>query len=230
MKNALVIVDAWFLDDWPKSLTEKFGKSPVPNWPQEVKENIKHFGNFLSYVCDTERKKGTTIIHSLGSVTNKFLEFANENASAVKVKEGDIITASDAIGRAIAASKANKVFWGGFHFGKCIHTHSNRAYQYLNSIGRHDINLLNLVLNLSMILPKHSWNHHIIGKKAWGVNLHKDDVREAYENSAFKDKEFLPGHFHDPSISVNYVFNPVKYTHSLWSTNSFEDLALKDTF
>ena len=45
----------------------------------EIKNNIKQFSKFLSYVCDVEREKGTTIIHSLGNKSNSFLKFAERN-------------------------------------------------------------------------------------------------------------------------------------------------------
>ena len=54
----------------------------------EIKNNIKQFSKFLSYVCDVEREKGTTIIHSLGNKSNSFLKFAERNASQVKMEKG----------------------------------------------------------------------------------------------------------------------------------------------
>jgi|TARA_R110000824_G_scaffold4471_2_gene21533 hypothetical protein len=232
MKKTLVIVDAWFLDNWSELLTKRFGKSPVPDWPEDVKYNVKYFSKFLSYVCDYERNKGTTIIHSLGTTANEFVnEIARENASQVKIRDGDTIAASDSIGEAILTTKADVVFWGGFHFGKCIHSHSNQAYQYLNRFAKFNINslssrsfenkVLNLVLNLSMTLPGHSWKDHINGKKAWDVKNYDELTAEERETV---DKNKISPENLDSGTVANYNFNPVSYNHCLWSFDGFERL------
>ena len=146
MKRGLVIVDAWSLDT---KIVDSFGFDPVPKWSDEVKENAINFSKFLTYVCNYERDKGTTIIHSLGTQTGDFLK--NIEVSQVKMKVGDSIVGSDFLGKSIMANELDEVYWGGFHFGKCIHTHSNRTHQYLNKIGVVDVKTKENKVEFSML-------------------------------------------------------------------------------
>tara|TARA_R110001592_G_scaffold39760_1_gene130762 strand:+ start:3522 stop:4205 length:684 start_codon:yes stop_codon:yes gene_type:complete len=227
MKNGLVIVDAY------SELASTVGVDGVstPKWSDKVMDNVNHFSKYLNYVCEYERSQGTTIIHTFGetSTDKLYKSVFNKSINQIEFNENDVITASDNAHTAIMELKLNKVYWGGFHFGKCIHSHSNRVYQNLLKNGRSDINILNLVLNLSMTLPEHSWMHHISGKKGWGINLDIPSVRDMYRNSSYVGREFLPNHI--PSqYDVNFVFAPSEYKHSLWSLNGFENLSLKKDF
>tara|TARA_Y100000593_G_scaffold55750_1_gene104191 strand:+ start:1584 stop:2198 length:615 start_codon:yes stop_codon:yes gene_type:complete len=196
MKTGLVIVDAWFLDEWSDLLTKKFGENPVPKWSDEIKNNIKQFSKFLSYVCDVEREKGTTIIHSLGNKSNSFLKFAERNASQVKMEKGDLLLGSDLLGKAIIEEKLDLVFYGGFHFGKCIHAHCEWAQKnlYLNNFKK--VDNLNIVLNLSMVLPKHTFKQHIETKSVIGI----------------------------PVIPEFSDYEPEPYNYYLWSMTGFESI------
>ena len=201
MNIGLVIVDAWFLDKWSDLLTKKFGENPVPDWSDEVKKNIKEFSKFLTYVCDFERKRGTTIIHSFGNETTKFIQHANINLiSQVKMREGDSIVGSDLIGKAIVEEGLDLVLYGGFHFGKCIHRHSERAEQTLHLNGISNMDNLNIALNLSMVLPKHTFKEHINNKLAVGI----------------------------PVIPEFSDYEPEPYDYYLWSMTGFENIKVRD--
>mgnify|MGYP003149526650 FL=1 len=225
MKIGLVIVDAWYTDT---KIVDSFGLDPVPKWSDEVKENVINFSKFLTYVCDYERDKGTTIIHSLGTKTDNFLK--NIDVSQVKMRKGDSIVGSDSLGRSIMANELDEVYWGGFHFGKCIHTHSNRTHQYLNKIGVVDINCLNLVLNLSMILPEKSWGHYINGKRAWTLNWGNHKVRDSLKETFTEDAEILPRNMVNPNETYQAFKSGIRYNHHLWSLNGFESLPLRSVF
>jgi hypothetical protein len=223
MNIGLVIVDAY---------SDRFDNLEFksPTWSDETKKNVKHFSEFLTYVCDYERAHGTTIIHSFGNDSKELYNMGQENvgkASQLKLGEGDIIATSENLADVIISKKLNVVFYGGFHFGKCIHSHSNRTYQNLRKRGRGDINNLNLVLNLSMTNFNHSWKHHLYGKRGWDINLDNKDVRTEYKNSVFSNLEFLPTHITSKNAAVLEVFTEVNYNHHMWSVNGFEEINIR---
>ena len=87
MRIGLVVVDAWSVSKDILSYGQKIHKNEPPIWSSEVKDNVKNFSDFLSYVCDTERRKGTTIIHSFGVNNSDLLEKEKGNVSELVVDD-----------------------------------------------------------------------------------------------------------------------------------------------
>ena len=162
MKIGLVIVDSWVSNKWSNFLCKKYGENPVPDWSDTEKKNVRQFSKFLTYVCDFERRRGTTIIHSFGEKTTKFIQHANINSiSQVKIKTGDLVVGADLIAEAIIIEKLNFVLYGGFHFGKCVHGHCEIAQLNLDLNNKSNVDNLNIALNLSMVLPKNSFKQNL---------------------------------------------------------------------
>ena len=174
MKTALVIVDAFkemFEDDETK--------------------DANAFCHFLNRVCDVERKKGTVIIHSVSHNQKNSREkdpsgnpiteaspktSLNEN---INFHQDDIFTDAINLYKTSYDNNIDKLYFAGFFFGKCIFAHLREArtncFKVVGSVGGEPVismtrdyktknNIFdcnNIVLNLSMILPKHSWLHHI---------------------------------------------------------------------
>ena len=170
MKTALVIVDAY----------KKMHKDC------ETKD-ANAFCHFLNRVCDVERKKGTVIIHSVSYNQNNHREkdpsgnpISKESLNElIEFHSEDFFTDARNLYKILCDNNIDKVYFGGFHFGKCIFEHLRETYsQYLLQKkifgGDNVFDCDNIVLNLSMILPKHSWLRHInlCGKKhnyyLWG--------------------------------------------------------------
>ena len=171
MKTGLIITDA-FSADYVSSVPE----GQIPKWPLEVRDNVRNFCNFLSYVCDVEREKGTTIIHSLGytdvmSTDIKGLKRAGlksmEEVSEIKVHKEDKVSHAHNLGKVIRENNLDLLYFCGFHFGKCIQMHVNLVFRHIKTMK----NNRNIVLNLCMILPppdnaelkkhKNSWKESI---------------------------------------------------------------------
>ena len=154
MKTGLVIVDAWSVTEDLYKYGHKMHNDIIPKWSLEVRDNIKNFCNFLNYVCDIERKKGTTIIHSLGVVNNKLLNIKKDEASELTVDKKDKITFSTKLGKTIYENNIDEVYFCGFHFGKCIQNHIVDSNIFLINTNKEQCKRnRNIVLNLSMILP-----------------------------------------------------------------------------
>jgi len=228
MNIGFVIVDAYSdrCEDLDLNQNPHF---KFPKWTNKIKENVKHFSGYLTYVCDYERSQGTSIIHSFGDNKKELYDIGRENVarlSQLRIGEGDIIASSENLAEVIIREKLNMVFYGGFHFGKCIHSHSNRTYQNLRRKGRGDIDNLNLVLNLSMTTFDHSWKHHINAKRGWDINLSNENVRNEIEASNYVGKELLPTHT-QKQLFVNEILTEVNYNHHMWSMNGFEEINVK---
>lgn len=161
MKTALVVVDAW-------NVSTSNSHEEKPMWSDDVKDNVKNFSDFLDYVCDVEREKKTTIVHSFG-MNVKSDDVHNKNLSGVIIEKEDKVTNCIELGKFI--ENMDEVFFCGFHFGKCIQLHIKISNKYLINTNKvlHDKNK-NIALNLSMILPfnhksgynpKNSWKFEI---------------------------------------------------------------------
>lgn len=175
MKTGLIIVDAWSVD-----YNSTVSEGQIPNWSLEVKDNVRNFCNFLNYVCDVERKKGTTIVHSLG-YTNpmgtdvKGLKRAGlksiEEASELKIHKEDEVSYAHDLGKTIRENNLDLLYFCGFHFGKCIQMHIDLVFGDIKTMK----NNRNIILNLCMILKppknaetrkhKNSWKGDIDEKR-----------------------------------------------------------------
>ena len=156
MKRALVIVDAWKYHDTRN---------------QEKEANA--LCSFLNYVIQHERQKETTIIYSFGSVpldTAKDPHNNKINSDSLNVnivsQNDDIFTSKPELNDVIVKNNIEEVYFGGFHFGHCIHMHS----EYLHR-GNTPMNCKNIVLNLSMVLSEDSWDEQIKKHSDWNYHL-----------------------------------------------------------
>tara|TARA_R100000008_G_C3490609_1_gene118522 strand:- start:51 stop:635 length:585 start_codon:yes stop_codon:yes gene_type:complete len=172
MRIGLVVVDAWSVSKDILSYGQKIHKNEPPIWSSEVKDNVKNFSDFLSYVCDTERQKGTTIIHSFGVNNSDLLEKEKGNVSELVVDDEDKITFANQLGKTINENNIDEVYFCGFHFGKCIQMHIKETSRYLRDNNKKLWRKSrNIALNLCMILPppdnaelkkhKNSWKEDI---------------------------------------------------------------------
>jgi hypothetical protein len=140
MKTGLVIVDAW---DFRTSSKHKIHP--------ELYIDAKAFGFFLNRVCELERKKGTKIIHS-PSPTSR-----HQIMEEMKVDQKDlIVTRGRTLTDVIESADLDKIYFAGFHFGRCIHNHASEISRSSN-----------IVLNLSMTFPGDKWKESI---KSRGVD------------------------------------------------------------
>jgi len=186
MRRGLVVVDAWSVSKSLLDLGEKMHRNEPPQWSSEVKDNVKNFSNFLDYVCDIERKKGTTIIHTFGVNNSQLFSQEKINISQLTVDEKDKVTFAIQLGATILESNIDEIYFCGFHFGKCIQMHMGESNRYLSgktargkrrkpynkSLWK---NNRNIALNLCMILPpplnpetkhwKNSWKEDINEKR-----------------------------------------------------------------
>jgi len=148
MRTALVIIDAY-----EKQFTE---------CDTEVANSICPF---INYVCNIEREKGTVIIHSLGKTSNEYYEpmeeYVTKNSinSLIEFHDKDCLTSSQKLEKEIKSKNIKKVYFAGFHFGKCIHYNLHQLYSYFKNDT--SVSVDNVVLNLSMVLKNHSWENKL---------------------------------------------------------------------
>jgi len=188
-KKGLIIVDAWYTGEWfinqPQEYTGDFVIPPIfgktiPKWSAEVKDNVRHFSEYLDYVCDYERSQGTTIIHMLGLSTPALIlkHAGDKTPSQMKIKKGDIVTNAFSFKTSYLNKKLDIKYFAGFHFGKCIQMHIARTSNSMSNP--------NIALNLCMILPpipaavtyKNSWkeemdkkDHDFFMWSPWGFEM-----------------------------------------------------------
>jgi len=148
MRRGLVVVDAWSVSKSLLDLGEKMHRNEPPQWSSEVKDNVKNFSNFLDYVCDIERKKGTTIIHTFGVNNSQLFSQEKINISQLTVDEKDKVTFAIQLGATILESNIDEVYFCGFHFGLCIHDKIANVSELTDYNGK-----LGVIINLSMLLP-----------------------------------------------------------------------------
>lgn len=146
MKRALVIVDAW----------KSPGKRGDCGIPFLVERDTKAFGTFLNRVCKYERDKKTLIIHC---PTN--FEIMDE----IEVYDDDVIfnhnppeVTFEDWQKLFIDNDINEIYFGGFHFGRCIHSYVHELYR---DVGLVESTKIGIVLNLSMVYPGDSWLYHI---------------------------------------------------------------------
>ena len=152
MKTALVIVDAY----------EK-------QFKEHDTEIVNSICPFINHVCNIEREKGTVIIHSLGKGSPEYYEpmeeYITKNSinSLIEFHDKDCFTSSEQLHEEIKSKNIEKVYFAGFHFGKCVHYNLNELYGHFKNDTSVSVN--NLVLNLSMILKgdseKQTWHYSI---------------------------------------------------------------------
>ena len=190
MKTGLVVVDAWSVDENFQKFGQKIhGNEPPSTWHSagyaseerspELKDVERNFSNFLNYVCEVERQKGTIIIHTFGVTDSPLLKYSAAprpifghyqlesmespipvyleekiDISQLTVDEKDKITSASQLGKTIDECNLDEVYFCGFYFGKCVHMHIVESNRYLrkNNRGLWRKNK-NIALNLCMVLP-----------------------------------------------------------------------------
>ena len=162
MKSALFVVDAYkFLD---KDNNEEISLL--------VERDTKAFGTFLNRVCKYERNRGTVIVfpkvygHNLSSDESHSpsnLEIMDE----IEVYDEDVIFNHNITDGAkeifptfndwqklFIDNDINEIYFGGFHFGRCIHSYVHELYRHIDLV---ESTKIGIVLNLSMVYPGDSW-------------------------------------------------------------------------
>ena len=149
MKEALVLVDIWDIStDYPS-----------------LRKDVAAFATYLNRVCEKEREKGTTIIHSYRSAKPGKL------AKEIIVKETDIDIKNGDFRKAFTGKDI--AYFCGTHFGRCIHSQAHTAS--LQS----DINI-GIALNLSMVHPEDTWIEKM--QNNWAQRTDFDYYMWGYEN------------------------------------------------
>ena len=126
-REALVIVDAW--------------KNVLPHDDKRhphLSKDTKAFGVFLNRVCELQRSRGTVIMHSPS---------AFEIMEEIEIHKEDVVVPhAHLLPQAMANLDLDKIYFGGFHFGRCIQLHA-----------KHILPKGSIVLNLSLTFPSDLW-------------------------------------------------------------------------